>query len=311
MTAIAGGAPIPGRGARRWALAAVYFAAISLLHLRFSLWLTAERDAPWGRGAWADLVPAAAAVAAVAVAVVVARQLRRAARPWWLAAGWLLVLAAAAAIDRWLTYSWNEAFHYPQYALLAILIARALDSEQRRLVAGRVLFWTTLAGGLDELLQYLWITASYSHYFDFNDVLVNLVAAAAGVLLWVGSAPAAVRVRAGPPKAELAVAAALALIVLIALAAGRMQLSPPRDLPPGGLHRDAGGRLVLFLQRSRGQYGSWQPGVRRDSYYVLPPRPGLAAIALAAFLFTLVAGAAMRQREASATMPRSRSSKSV
>ena len=216
-----------------------------------------------------------------------------------------------AAIDRWLTYSLNEAFHYPQYALLAILIARALDPGHRLLVAGRVLVWTTFAGVLDELLQYLWITASYSHYFDFNDVLVNLVAATAGVLLWAGSAPGAVRVRANAPKTALAVVASLALVIAAAIGVGRLQLSPPHDLPPGGLHRDAGGRLVLYAQRSRGQYGSWQPAVRRQSYYVLAPRDGMAAVALAAALATVVAGAAMRQPAAAATMPRSRSSKSV
>jgi hypothetical protein len=312
MTAIAGDAPVPWRrGPVRWLLVAVYFAAIASLHLQFSLWLTAERALPWGRGTLSDLVPAAAGVAATALAVIIGRQLQRAAHPWPLAAGWLLVLAAALAIDRWLTYSWNEAFHYPQYALLAILVARALDPGHRLRIAGRVLFWTTLAGGLDELLQYLWVTPTYSHYFDFNDVLMNLVAATAGVLLWIGAAPGAVRARARPPKTELAVAAGLVLIIAVAVAGGRLQLSPPLDLPPGGLHLDANGRVVLFLQRSRGQYGSWQPSVRRVSYYALPPRQGLAAVALAAALFTFVAGAAMRQPEAAATMPRSRSSKSV
>jgi hypothetical protein len=310
MTATAGDVPVLPRARMRWALVAAYFVAITLLHLQFSLWLTTERELPWGRGTLSDLVPAAAIVGAAALALIVARQLRRAARPWPLAAGWLLVLAAALAIDHWLTYSWAETFHYPQYALLAILVARALDPEHRLRIAGRVLFWTTLAGSVDELLQYLWITPSYSHYFDFNDVLVNLVAAAAGVLLWVGETPGAVRVRARPPVTELAVAAALAIIIAIALAAGRLQLSPPLDLPPGGLHRDACGRMALFLERSRDRYGSWQPGVRRASYYVLPPRTGLVAVALAAVLFT-VAGAAMRQPEAAATMPRSRSSKSA
>jgi hypothetical protein len=258
-----------------------------------------------------DLVPAAAIICAATLALVVVRQLRRAARPWPLAAGWLLVLAAALTIDRWLTYSWAETLHYPQYALLAILIARALDPDHRLLIAGRVLFWTALAGGVDELLQYLWITASYSHHFDFNDVLVNLVAAAAGVLLWIGAAPGVVRTPARPPMTELAVATALALVLAIALAAGRIQVSPPHDLAPGGLHRDAGGRLVLYLQRSRSQYGSRRPGLRRESFDVLPPGKGLAAIALTAVLFTLVAAAAMRPQEAATTMPRSGSSKSV
>lgn len=295
---------------RRWALAAVYFAAICLLHLQFSLWLTAERDLPWGRGTLAQLVPAVALGGAAALAIIVVRQFRRAHRPAPLAAAWLLWLVAVVAIDRWLTFSFNEAFHYPQYVLLAILIARALDPLQRHHIAGRVLFWTTLAGAFDELLQYLWITASYSHYFDFNDVLVNLVAAAAGVLLWLGSAPEARRSPAGAPRLEIAVSLALAAAVATWIATGRMQIAPPRDLPPGGLHRDERGQRVLYLQRSVGQYGSWQPGPRRGKFYVLPPAAALPMLALTATLFTLLATAAGGQATA-ATIQRSSPSKFV
>jgi hypothetical protein len=300
----------PPQALWRWGLVALYFAAICLLHLQFSLWLTADRDLPWGRGTLAQAVPAAALAGAVALAVVVVRQLRRAKRRWPLAASWLLWVAAVLAIDRWLTFSANEAFHYPQYALLAILIARSLDPGHRQRIAGRVLFWTTLAGALDELLQYLWITAPYSHYFDFNDVLVNLVAAFAGVLLYLGSAPAARRSPAGRPRWAIATALALAAAVAVLLATGRMQLAPPRDLPPGGVHRDDRSELVLYLQRSVGQYGSWQPGPRRGAFYVLPPHQALPLIAVTAVLFTLLADAAGRQAAVS-TIQRSSRSKSV
>jgi len=292
-----------------WLVIAAYFAAICLLHLKFSLWLTAGYDLPWGRTSPADLVPAASVVVAVLLAAVVLRQLRRAARPVPLAAAWLLWLAAVWAIDRWLTYSWAEVFHYPQYALLAWLIARALDDGTRP-IAGRVLFWTTLAGSIDELLQYLWITAGYSHYFDGNDVLVNLVAAAAGLLLHLGAAPPdRVRCRGAPPRLEIAVALLLAAAVALALAAGRMQLAPPADLPPGGLHRDDG-RFVLYLERSRGRYESWQPGERRPRHYVLSPRQALPAVVLLGALFALLAGAAQSQA-AAATISRNNASKSV
>ena len=76
---------------------------------------------------------------------------------------------------------------------------------------------------IDELLQYLWITASYSHYFDGNDVLVNLVAAAAGLLLHLGAAPpGAVRSRGAPPRLEIAVAVLLAAVVALGFATGNL-----------------------------------------------------------------------------------------
>jgi len=294
----------------QWLVIAGYFAAVCLLHLQFSLWLTAAYQLPWGRTSPADLVPIASLAAALLLAAVVLWQLRRAARPRPLAAAWLLWLAAVWAIDRWLTYSWNEVFHYPQYALLAWLIARALDPEHRRRIAGRVLFWTTLAGAADELLQYLWVTASYSHYFDGNDVLVNLVAAAAGLLLHLGAAPPnAVRSHAAPPRIEIAITVLLALAIALGLVAGRIQLAPPQDRPPGAIHRD-GGRVVLYLERSRGRYESWQPGERRSHHYVLSPRQALPLVILLGGLFVLLAGAAGGQ-DAAATISRSSASKSV
>lgn len=99
-------------------------------------------------------------LSALLLVVVVARQLRRSPRPWVLAGPWLMVATAIWAIERWLISSANEYFHYPQYALLACLIAHLLDRRRKHLVPGRVLFWTALLGAIDELLQYVWITTS-------------------------------------------------------------------------------------------------------------------------------------------------------
>lgn len=109
---------------------------------------------------------------------------------------WLLWLACVAAVDRWLTFSLPEYFHYPQYALLAWLMAKALDPHRSKWPVLRVLFWPALLGFIDELAQYLWITTRYSHYLDFNDIVVNLLAATAGLMLFDGiRTPPAYRAR--------------------------------------------------------------------------------------------------------------------
>jgi len=275
-----------------WALTAAYFVAACAMHLQFSLWLVRPRELPWGRHALAELVPAAAVIGAVLLLLAVARQLRQHPRRRTLAAGWLLWLLAVLAIDRWLTYSTAEYFHYPQYALLAWLIAYLIDPQRRRWLPGRVLFWTTLLGAVDELLQYLWITAHYSHYVDFNDVLVNLVAAAAGVLLYYGAAqrPPPGTVHRPRPAVEAAVAAALVLVISAGLALGRLQPTPAAGLPAGGLARDAHGAWTLHLQRSAAQHGHWQRGPYRGQFYVLSPLEGLLALGVG-LLFTGVLGA--------------------
>jgi VanZ family protein len=274
-------------GTRRWwLLTATYFAASCLMHLQFSLWLVRPRATPWGQHALSELVPAATAIGAMLLGIFLLRQLRRSPRRWPLAAAWLLWALAVFAVDRYLTYSANEFFHYPQYALLAWLLARTLDPNRSRWIPGCVLFWTTLLGAVDELLQYLWITASYSNYYDFNDVLVNLLAAVAGVLVFYGSAarPAASAQDRRWPRLEAGVVVMLALLVAAGIASERLQFMPRDTVAPGGLARDSKGRWTLYLQRSADQYGSWQSGPRRGVHYVLRPGEALLGLAIAAAL---------------------------
>jgi hypothetical protein len=309
-------------GAAAWPLrvaTGVYFVAIVLLHLQFSIWLVSPREGlPWGRQSLAGFIAPLAALAGVVLAIVVVRQWRRC--PWRhvLAAGWALVVLAAVAIDRWLTFSLNEVFHYPQYAALAWLVARTLDPRRERCIPGRVLFWTTLLGAADELAQYLWITTSYSHYADVNDVVVNFVAGAAGVLLYYGGAPAVPQhapARRRPPTVEIGTALVLAMLAAAGLATGRLQPVPAAEVPPGGMATDNSGRRLLALQRAPGWHGSWQEGPRRGRYYVMRPAEGLAALAFASVAVAGLGRAAQRRQRASgadaaATMPASSAPKS-
>jgi hypothetical protein len=285
-------APRAGATRTRRALTIAYFIGACLMHLQFSLWLVRVRDLPWGRHAFADLVPAAALAGGALLLWLVARHVRHSPQPWRLAACWLLWLFAVVTIDRFLTYSANEYFHYPQYGLLAWLIARALDPRRDRHVAGRVLFWTTLAGAADELLQYLWITTGYSHYFDFNDVVVNLVAGVAGVLFYYRN-PFAFTSQKKSPWTEWAATALIALSILACIASGRLQLTPVADVAPGGLARDEQGCTTLYLQRAPHWYGSWQDGPRRGRYYVMTPFDALFGTALIAALLAAVGGVAV------------------
>jgi hypothetical protein len=69
-----------------------------------------------------------------------------------------------------------EAIHLPQYALLVCtLSAGGLGLEAAWLVA-------TALGGLDELWQWLLLRRAVPEYFDWNDVVLNGVGAAVGVL---------------------------------------------------------------------------------------------------------------------------------
>lgn len=271
-----------------WGIAAaLYFVVTTLAHLEFSLWLVAERTATWQgqtvqyshRDAMPYLLPV---VALALLAWLVRDALRHGTRQrvTVVAGYWLLWAGCVAAVDRWLTYSVPEYFHYPQYALLAWLLAKARDPDRSRWPVGRLLALTTLLGAIDEMAQYLWITASYSHYYDFNDVLVNLLAAVLGVMVYYGFRvpPATER----PPRRQVgqAVALAVGLLVVATVASNRIHLSPSQAVLPGGLARAADGTARLYLQRQPGLYNRWHPGAWRPRHWVLGPAAATATLGL-------------------------------
>lgn len=269
-----------------WLLALTYYLVCCLMHLQFSLWLVRQRDTLFGNLAYANLVPGVAIATGVVMACWVARRLRNSPRPWLTGAFWQLWLAGAALIDYYLTYSINEYAHYPQYALLAWLLARAMDPQRSRWYVGRVLFWATLMGIGDELLQYLWITTSYSEYLDFNDFLINLVAAAAGMLLFYGPAVTSPRSAAHyKPVVELLVTGAIMLALLVGFQTGHLAYRPTENIPPGGIAQQADGSRRLYLQRAPDLYGSWPVGPRHGRYHVMRPVPALLLLLLAGLAF--------------------------
>lgn len=70
-----------------------------------------------------------------------------------------------------------EMVHFIQYAGMAILLFPLI----RRY--GETLFWTTLLGALDEAWQYFYLAPQRTDYYDFNDVIINLVGGALGLII--------------------------------------------------------------------------------------------------------------------------------
>lgn len=276
-----------GRGA--CALAALYFVATSLGHLAFTHWLLAPRQILSLAFSWKDFVPLLVLLGGSSLVGWLAWQAHRQRAVFWrVAPYWLLWGASVAAVDRYLTYSVYEYAHYPQYALLSWLVARAVDAQRRGEAAGRVFLWTTFLGMLDELMQYIWITPTYGHYLDFNDFVVNQLAAAAGVMLYYGRGPQALTVESTrvPLRLPWGWLAVLSILTVLGVAAGVLALSPPPGevVPPGGWV--AGGHAgTFYLQREATWYHSWRAGPHRGQYFILPPWAAVLWMLLAARVF--------------------------
>ena len=93
-----------------------------------------------------------------------------------------VVIAVAQAL---IVVNGIEAIHYPQYALMAWLLVRTgLGLERSWLTA-------TALGAVDEIWQWQTLPRAVPGYLDWNDILLNAVGAALGVLV-------VVRVRRAP-----------------------------------------------------------------------------------------------------------------
>ncbi|MEM9546806.1 MAG: VanZ family protein [Bacteroidota bacterium] len=71
----------------------------------------------------------------------------------------------------------TESAHFPQYVLLAVILFPLTMSYND------TLFWATLMGAVDEAYQYFYLNPSATGYFDFNDVITDLLGAVLGLLL--------------------------------------------------------------------------------------------------------------------------------
>jgi len=164
-----------------------YYIASVLGHLEVSLWLVQQRESELlGTYKPADFLPHAGALLLAAVVIWQGRRAWRGDNHGPTLAAWAVWLAAVVLADRFLIYSFPEYLHYPQYALMAWMIARFHDPDRTSFAVGPILLAVTVLGIADEALQYTWITISYSNYLDFNDFLLNLLGGAAGLLLYYG-----------------------------------------------------------------------------------------------------------------------------
>ena len=263
-------------------LAAIYFVVTALGHLAFSIWLVSERQGPWGPYAFKQAVPYVVLMGAMFLIWhlwLVFKQSEPAQRMqmvWF----WGVWLACVYAVDLWLTFTVNEYAHYPQYALLAWMMAKAWDPAGDKGMAGWIVLSATALGVVDEVAQYLWITRTYSNYLDFNDFLVNLLAVAAGVQL---RGPCSRPMLAKRPfYMGWWVIVGLGLLLSLALSTGRVITKPQPEIqvPPGGLVCQAPSDCVLYLQRSPEFFSTWQAGPHRGRHWILSPLWGSALILL-------------------------------
>ena len=120
-----------------------------------------------------------------------------------------------------------ENIHYPQYALIVIVLARAgLALEPSWLIA--VGF-----GVLDEYYQFVMLPRGTPNYLDADDIVLNAIGALLGViavLAWSGREPES------PPIPASTASRLVLLALILASIFGPVFRTPFYNTTPGGRH---------------------------------------------------------------------------
>jgi hypothetical protein len=96
---------------------------------------------------------------------------------------WFLTLVLIVATWRLLTANNTELVHYPQYVPEGMALAALTFSPVESMA------WVAILGGLDEGFQYAFLNTDRPVPFDFNDIYMDMLGAAIGILLAVAFQP--------------------------------------------------------------------------------------------------------------------------
>jgi len=137
------------------------------------------------------------AVEVIVLTLIVVRRLRTQEPRAIMAVFWILTLALIGLARGAFTANNLELVHYPQYipegmALMALTLSPAES-----------LAWVVILGGLDEAYQYAVLDWWRAAPYDFNDVYMDLLGGAAGVLLAMAYLRCTRRAAAAPTSPPL------------------------------------------------------------------------------------------------------------
>ncbi|MCB0520269.1 MAG: VanZ family protein [Lewinellaceae bacterium] len=158
-----------------------------------------------------------------------------------------------------------EVVHFVQYAAVATLIFPLVKRY------GETVLWATLLGAADEAWQYFYLSPERTNYYDFNDVIINLLGSVFGLLLVRSVQPGfalPIRWRFWRSPAFFAVLA-LAALVAVSMGLGWMHVRAPES--------GIGARWSLIRVPEVGFWTTIHPQV---TFHVVRPVEGLIVIGL-------------------------------
>ncbi|MCX6175450.1 MAG: VanZ family protein [Ignavibacteriales bacterium] len=245
-------------------------------------------ETPYGRFLPRDYVYEFAAFLVIILVIFVVYRFIKGTRKTATLLYWLFVFISIILSYRYLITAPIEIVHYPQYAILSILLALSLDPKKDKFFVIRILLIVTLLGIIDEAYQYLYLTKKSSDYLDFNDFLLNQIGAAIGIMMYYGFIKEPVIVESVYKisfSMKKIIMSLIALTILFTLLNARIYFRTSKEIEPGGFTVKEG-KTVFYLERKPGKYGNWVEDDKGAGYFfILDPILGILFMILYGALF--------------------------
>lgn len=160
-------------------IALTYYLLVVLTHEKVGKFVERTLDVPMGRERYNLLVVISALILLMAFLLwFTPRLVRMESNARWVIGGITVFTVSCIIVAMKTIVVINiELIHVFQYAIMAVLLYPLLPNYRE------VLFWASLLGAFDELYQYLVLAPQISDYYDFNDVIINMLGASMGMLI--------------------------------------------------------------------------------------------------------------------------------
>jgi len=249
-------------------LAASYFIVVVLPHEEVGLLVEKYLDKPLGRQNYNLLIIILAVALLLAIGVWAGRRmgdLAEAERNRLLS---LLVFnLACIALTKYTLMVINiELIHVIQYGLMALFLFPVLMNYRE------VLFWSTLCGAFDEWYQYVILAPAKNDYYDFNDVIINMLGAALALLLIRIAGIRSTRFYARFRAPSFWTAALLLVLIVIGLLAGIIAIEPTE-------------KDVVFAFIKQYDPGFWHELPKAYRFHIVRPLEGFVIICVLFLIF--------------------------
>jgi VanZ family protein len=253
-------------------LAALYFAAVSLPHKEVSKifdWLSRELSF----GVYNDALFKVNVFLAIVSSAFMLLRIRNGNRRALKITYWLFTAFLVGASYEILIVFNVESIHFPQYAVLALLVFPLVMRY------GDTVFWCTLLGALDEGYQYFVLYRDNNEvYFDFNDILLNLVGAGIGVLILFTLADDRSKRSTAHTHSSLNRSRSPVIVTTAFLFAAGFFFSMTGHLQ---LYPEAGasGTPFILMSRKPAATSFWTEPKRGKAFHILTPLEGIISAA--------------------------------